>query len=243
MTQHRLQRYTAAAVTGAAAVISVGLLIGCAGTGTGTGNPSDAGHGAPEQAASTPGAMAPSDADFASEQLPAPGATRPAEDCAGGDAATAELSGATVALLLPEEPTADEQAIADGIRSVLADARVQTMSQPGQGAPADEVIIAAAEERPAVIVVVGEHQLDAIDRVAASRLEQRFLILGAQLPEPTENVTAVIWPGGDGRGMAAASEPAPDTTALDPAAADSAVQTGLCAAVGDGSGFVYAVGE
>jgi hypothetical protein len=48
-----------------------------------------------------------------------------------------------------------------------------------------------------VIVVLGEGILGALDSASASNLGQQFVLLGAQLPEPTGNVTAVIWPGAD----------------------------------------------
>ena len=50
-----------------------------------------------------------------------------------------------------------------------------------------------------VIVSFGSMGLDALDRASASNLAQQFLVIGAQLPEPTENVTAVIWAGADVR--------------------------------------------
>jgi hypothetical protein len=50
--------------------------------------------------------------------------------------------------------------------------------------------------------------IDAFSLLTAQHLAQEFLVVGAQLPEPTENVTSVLWPGAllRGSGLSAAGE-------------------------------------
>ena len=64
----------------------------------------------------------------------------------------------------------------------------------------DAMLQSALADEPNMIIVLGESVLSALDRVSASNIGQQFLVLGARLPEPTENVTAVIWPGADAKG-------------------------------------------
>jgi basic membrane lipoprotein Med (substrate-binding protein (PBP1-ABC) superfamily) len=97
----------------------------------------------------------------------------------------------------------------------------------------DAALAAAAAAAPDVVVVLGTGPLDVVDRVSAQDLDQAFLLLGAQLPEPTENVTAVVWPGADSRW---ASTP-PDPAAL-AARVTEGLDAGLAAIDADGTGGV-----
>lgn len=57
----------------------------------------------------------------------------------------------------------------------------------------DDALAAA----PEVIVCAGGALLPDLESVTAQSLDQRFVLLGMQLLEPTENVVAVTWPGQD----------------------------------------------
>ena len=67
-------------------------------------------------------------------------------------------------------------------------------------ATAVDGIIRAMELRPDLVVCAGHALVDALALVTASHLDQQFLVVGAQLPEPTANVTAAIWRGASSRG-------------------------------------------
>lgn len=98
----------------------------------------------------------------------------------------------TVALVGPDDPAT--RTVADA----LTEEATSLHWDPSLSDPQARVDAAVTAEAD-LIVVVGADALDAVDRESAQRLDQRFLILGAQLPEPTENVTAVIWSGADAR--------------------------------------------
>ncbi|RLP70548.1 hypothetical protein D9V30_03335 [Mycetocola reblochoni] len=178
--------------------------------------------------------------------LPAPGATI---DPGAGAVEQVELTAQDeVALIVPADPDEGEQATIDGVLAGLAPATTSTTVVDVQAEPGDDGIAAAADAGPALVVVVGPTALDAVDRVSAGRLERQFLIVGAQLPEPTANVTAVIWPGADQRGAAGAAgaagtsgESAVADTEAARAAGEAAVTRGVGAALGGGAGFVYAL--
>jgi len=61
-------------------------------------------------------------------------------------------------------------------------------------------VVQAMDLAPDLIVCAGNALVDALALVTASYLDQQFLIVGAQLPEPTVNVTAAIWRGASSRG-------------------------------------------
>jgi hypothetical protein len=88
--------------------------------------------------------------------------------------------------------------------------------------------------RPDLIVSAGNDLIDALTVVSASNLQQRFLVIGAELAEPTHNVTAVDWSGasfrGEGLGMSSTYDPASFTAGRCAAAiraGAAAVLTGL----------------
>jgi hypothetical protein len=68
--------------------------------------------------------------------------------------------------------------------------------------PADSVdgIVEAIDLRPDLVISAGHALVDALALVTASHLDQQFLVVGAQLPEPTVNVTAAVWRGASSRG-------------------------------------------
>ena len=74
--------------------------------------------------------------------------------------------------------------------------------------------------------------------VTANHLEQQFLVVGAELAEPTQNVTAVDWRGasfrGEGLGMSSAYDPASFTAAR----CGAAVRAGVAAVLNDVTGIV-----
>jgi len=61
-------------------------------------------------------------------------------------------------------------------------------------------IVEAIDLRPDLVICAGNALVDVLALVTASHLDQQFLVVGAQLPEPTVNVTAAIWRGASSRG-------------------------------------------
>lgn len=70
----------------------------------------------------------------------------------------------------------------------------------------------SAEEDADLVVTTGEGLVDALALVTASHLDRQFLVVGAELAEPTLNVTAADWTGasyrGEGLGRPSTHDPA-----------------------------------
>jgi len=100
-------------------------------------------------------------------------------------------------------------------------------------------IVEAMDLRPDLVICAGNALVDALALVTASHLDQQFLVVGAQLPEPTVNVTAAIWRGASSRGGEA-----PDTaSSFDPDAftrehAGAAIRAGVASVLSDLTGIV-----
>ena len=99
-------------------------------------------------------------------------------------------------------------------------------------------IVQAMDIGPDLVVCAGNTLVDALALVTASHLDQQFLVLGAQLPEPTVNVTAAIWRGASFRGGEV-----PDTASFDPDAvtlehASAAIRAGVASVLSDLTGIV-----
>jgi hypothetical protein len=73
-------------------------------------------------------------------------------------------------------------------------------------------ITRAIAMHPDLIVSAGNDLIDPITVVTANHLDQQFLAVGAEVAEPTANVTAVDWAGasyrGEGLGMSSTYDPA-----------------------------------
>lgn len=195
------------------------LVGGCAATGSGATAPLAA--TSPTQATITP--------------QPAPEATS-TPDPSSWDAAVTP-AGFTTAIVTVAEPGVDPEVDA-AVAAVTARA--------GAGAHVSRSTLAAASgdpfagilaDTPDLVIVLGPELLDATDRSSASNLGQQFLVIGAQLPEPTANVTAVVWAGADARRI---DEPrsVPNGMSDLAARADDAFRAGLSALLTDTTGGV-----
>jgi hypothetical protein len=102
-----------------------------------------------------------------------------------------------------------------------------------------DAIVEAMDLRPDLVICAGSTLIDALALVTASHLDRQFLIIGAQLPEPTINVTASIW-----RGASSLGTEVPDTAAsFDPDAftherASAAIRAGVASVLNDLTGIV-----
>ena len=100
-------------------------------------------------------------------------------------------------------------------------------------------IVEAMDLRPDLVICAGNALVDALALVTASHLDQQFLVVGAQLPEPTVNVTAAVWRGASSRGREipnTASSFHPD--AFTPEHAGAAIRAGIASVLSDYTGIV-----
>ena len=92
--------------------------------------------------------------------------------------------------------------------------------------------------RPDLIVSAGNDLVDPLAMVTPNHLSQQFLVVGAELAEPTHNVTAVDWSGasfrGEGLGMSSTYDP--DSFTAERCAA--AIRAGVAAVLNDLTGIV-----
>jgi hypothetical protein len=106
--------------------------------------------------------------------------------------------------------------------------------------PADLVasIRRAMDLRPDLIVSAGNELVDPLALVTANHLDQQFLVIGAEVAEPTVNVTAADWTGasfrGEGLGLPSAYDPGSFTHER----ATRAVRAGVAAVLNGITGIV-----
>jgi hypothetical protein len=106
---------------------------------------------------------------------------------------------------------------------------------------ADDVLPAvgrAVAARPDLVISVGNDMVDPIAAMSPSALHQQFLVLGAEIAEPTSNVTAADWTGAGfrGEGLGAASHHDPAT--FTPDRAGRALRAGVAAVLHGFNGTV-----
>ncbi|MBP2706228.1 hypothetical protein JOL79_20675 [Microbispora sp. RL4-1S] len=139
---------------------------------------------------------------------------------------TAGKEAQTTTLVNAVTKWAEEQDVS--IRTIEATA-------PDQYVPS---IVRAIDMAPDLIISAGNDLIDPLALVTASHLAQQFLVVGAELAEPTENVTAADWTGasfrGEGLGMSSAYDPATFT----PERADRAIRAGVAAVLNGRTGIV-----
>ncbi|ROP72885.1 hypothetical protein [Curtobacterium sp. PhB115] len=96
----------------------------------------------------------------------------------------------------------------------------------------------AIDDQADLVISVGNHMVDPLAAVSPTALHQQFLVVGAEIAEPTSNVTAVDWTGGGfrGEGLGPSSHYDPDTFTDE--RADRALRAGLAAVLHDLRGIV-----
>lgn len=102
-------------------------------------------------------------------------------------------------------------------------------------------ISSAIATHPDLIVSVGDDLVDALATVTASALQQQFLVVGAELAEPTGNVTAADWRGASYRGEGLGTPTAYDPSSFTEERAGRAVRAGVAAVLNDLTGIVVSV--
>lgn len=98
----------------------------------------------------------------------------------------------------------------------------------------------AIDLRPDLVVSAGDPLADPLALVTASWPDQKFLLLGAELAEPTFNVTAAVWPGTAARGGATTGRAA-DASTFTVERAGRALDAGVAAVLRGYAGYVVEV--
>lgn len=99
-------------------------------------------------------------------------------------------------------------------------------------------IVKAIEMNPDLIVSVGNDLVDALATVTASHLDTQFLVVGAEIAEPTVNVTAVDWVGASFRGEGLVASSPYDPESFTPKRCDAAIRAGVAAVLTRLTGIV-----
>lgn len=102
-------------------------------------------------------------------------------------------------------------------------------------------IVEAMDLGPDLIVVAGNGFVDPLALVSANHLDRQFLVLGAEIAEPTDNVTAANWPGAAFRGEGLNMRDPYDPKTFTPERADRALRAGVAAVLSGHTGYVIRV--
>lgn len=119
-------------------------------------------------------------------------------------------------------------------RSEKADLRTVVASAHDPIASISEAI----KLRPDLIVSAGDSLVDPLAIVTASHLDQQFLVVGAELAEPTANVTATDWAGASFRGEGLGSASTYDAASFTAERCDNAVRAGVAAVLHKVTGVI-----
>ncbi|GAA1511002.1 hypothetical protein GCM10009827_026500 [Dactylosporangium maewongense] len=126
-------------------------------------------------------------------------------------------------------------AVKDWAEDEHVDLRTVVAGDPHNLVPS---ITKALEMGPDLIVTAGNDLIDPLALVTASHLSQQFLVVGAELAEPTHNVTAVDWSGasfrGEGLGMSSTYDPESFTAER----CAASIRAGVAAVLNDLTGIV-----
>ncbi|WP_329174450.1 hypothetical protein [Streptomyces sp. NBC_01477] len=130
-------------------------------------------------------------------------------------------------------------ALVAAVRSWAEDEHITLRTVVADG-PADLVpsVTRALDMNPDLIVSAGNDLIDPLATVTPNHLSQQFLVVGAELAEPTENVTAVDWTGASfrGEGLGASSTYNPASFTAERCAAS--VRAGVAAVLNKVTGVV-----
>jgi hypothetical protein len=139
--------------------------------------------------------------------------------------------------------TAGDDAPTKTLRAAVADwaddedASLKTITAARPAELIDRIEEAMALE-PDLIVSAGNALVDPLALVTASHLDQQFLVLGAELPEPTVNVTAANWPGAAFRGEGLQAASPYDPASFTHERATRAIRAGVAAVLNRLTGIV-----
>ncbi|WP_055587822.1 type 1 periplasmic-binding domain-containing protein [Peterkaempfera griseoplana] len=92
--------------------------------------------------------------------------------------------------------------------------------------------------KPDLIVSAGNDLVDPLAMVTPNHLSQQFLVVGAELAEPTRNVTAVDWSGASFRGEGLGMSSTYNAESFTAARCAAAIDAGVAAVLNDRTGIV-----
>ncbi|WP_244876692.1 hypothetical protein [Winogradskya consettensis] len=98
--------------------------------------------------------------------------------------------------------------------------------------------VKALDLKPDLIVTAGNELVDPLALVTPSHLDQQFLVVGAELAEPTGNVTSVDWSGASFRGEGLGSASTYDPASFTADRCSAAVRAGVAAVLNNLTGIV-----
>ena len=107
----------------------------------------------------------------------------------------------------------------------------------------EDQINAAVLQQPDLVIGAGDAVVDVFTLLTPQHLDQRFLVIGVELPEPTENVSSVIWPGAAYRGSGVGTSGDIDPASFTPERADEAVKAGVASVLHGLGGIVVSLPE
>jgi ABC-type uncharacterized transport system auxiliary subunit len=173
--------------------------------------------------------------DSASPSQPAPGRT--VEAVVPADAG--DVRGVRIAVVVPDEG-ATSRALQEALRGFaeVSGLVVEEFVATEDAASVDAAFAQALEAEPHIVVGLGAGAVDVFAYNSSQWLDQDFLLIGAQVAEPTSNVAAVIWEGATSRGSGAPADGDLDDTAITPSRAAEAVSVGLATVMSGESGIV-----
>ncbi|NLP84191.1 hypothetical protein HF576_10035 [Microbacterium sp. CFH 90308] len=184
----------------------------------------------------TPSPVPPSSATgSAGLSHPAPGRT--VEAVVPGH--TGDVRGVRVAVVVPDDG-ATSRALQEALHG-FAEVNglvVEEFAATGDAASIDAAFTRALAVEPHIVVGLGAGVVDVFAYNSSQWLDQDFLLLGAQVAEPTSNVAAVVWEGATSRGSGAPADGELDHAAVTTARAADAVSVGLATVMSGESGIV-----
>jgi len=124
-----------------------------------------------------------------------------------------------------------------GVQDWAEDEHVDLRTVEASDDPIDD-ISRAIDLGPDLIVSAGNGVIDALALITASHLDQNFLIVGAEVAEPTHNVTAVGWQGASFRGEGLPMASPYDPESFTPERADRAIRAGTTAVLTGTTGII-----
>jgi hypothetical protein len=142
-------------------------------------------------------------------------------------------------VMISADAEADTRAVAGAVADWAAREQVElTVLEAGDDDGVERRLLEAVDGHPDLVIGAGAGVVDVFALLTAQHLEQPFLVVGAELPEPTENVVSVVWPGATFRGTGLSAADDRDASTFTPARVGDAVELGVAAELHGVLGFV-----
>ncbi|WP_377268079.1 hypothetical protein [Peterkaempfera sp. SMS 1(5)a] len=126
-------------------------------------------------------------------------------------------------------------AVKDWAEDEQVDLRTVTADDPSDLVPGISKALGMGAD---LIVSAGNDLVDPLAVVTPNHLSQQFLVMGAELAEPTRNVTAVDWSGASFRGEGLGMSSTYDADSFTTGRCAAAIRTGVAAVLNDRTGIV-----